>query len=147
AEIYDPADNKFLATEAMTAARKGHLAFRLPNNNQVLLIGGDAAGNTAELFTPWQGTFQRTGALPEGHSGAAATPMTIDGVLILAGGKDRTMAVQSSHVYRFATLKTDQESYAPGTTAIITGSGWVPGERVALLIQDLAGKQGNQRIS
>src|ERR1051326_450893 len=146
AEIYDPAANKFAATEPMTAARKGQLAFRLPNNNQVLLIGGDAAGNTAELFTPWQGTFQKTGGLPEGHSGAAATPMSIDGVLVLAGGKDRAVAVQSSHVYRFATLKTDQESYVPGATATITGTNWVPGERVTLQIQDVAGKQAGQKI-
>src|SRR5204862_1154964 len=71
AEVFDPATSKFSTAGAMTTARHGHLAFLLPNNNRVLLVGGDAAGSSAELFIPWRGSFQPTGSLQENHSEAA----------------------------------------------------------------------------
>ena len=37
---------------------------------------------------------------------------------------------------RFATLKTDKDDYAPGEPALITGSGWQPGEEVTLVFQE-----------
>ena len=39
-------------------------------------------------------------------------------------------------VYRFATIKTDKDDYAPGELAVITGSGWQPNEEVTLLFQE-----------
>ena len=39
-------------------------------------------------------------------------------------------------MYRFATIKTDKDDYAPGALAVITGSGWQPGEEVTLLFQE-----------
>ena len=71
------------------------------------MIGGDSAGNSAELFTPWRGQFAATGALPESHIGAAVSPVGDAGALVLAGGKNRGMDVNSARSYRFATLKTD----------------------------------------
>ena len=38
--------------------------------------------------------------------------------------------------YRFATIKTDKDDYAPGEFAVITGSGWQPNETVTLLFQE-----------
>ena len=39
-------------------------------------------------------------------------------------------------VYRFATIKTDKDDYAPGELAVITGSGWEPLEEVTLTFQE-----------
>jgi YDG domain len=53
-----------------------------------------------------------------------------DGLLLLAGGTGQ----RSGELFGFATVKTDKEDYAPGTTVTITGSGWQPGESVALVL-------------
>ena len=41
-----------------------------------------------------------------------------------------------AEVYRFATIKTDKDDYAPGELATITGSGWQANEEVTLLFQE-----------
>ena len=41
-----------------------------------------------------------------------------------------------AEVYRFATIKTDKDDYAPGELAMITGSGWQPNEEVTLFFQE-----------
>jgi hypothetical protein len=108
-EIFDPVTAKFSATAALTTARRGHLAFLLPNNNRVLLVGGDMARSSAELFTPWRGAFQPTGNLAEARSEAAGAPVGLDGALVLAGGRNRALHLDTSRLYRFATIRTDQQ--------------------------------------
>ena len=49
---------------------------------------------------------------------------------MVAGGSSQT----STELYSFATVKTDQSDYAPGTTVNITGTGWQPGETVTLTL-------------
>ena len=39
-------------------------------------------------------------------------------------------------VYRFATIRTDKDDYAPGERAVISGSAWQPGEVVTLIFQE-----------
>src|SRR5438128_10658947 len=60
-------------------------------------------------------------------SGAALTK--VDGRVLIAGGSSA-----SAELYGFATVKTDKADYPPGTTVNITGSGWQPGEIVALTL-------------
>src|SRR3989475_814288 len=141
AEIFDPAAGTFTTSaSALATARTGHLAFLLPHNNNVLIVGGTLNGvsiSSAELFTPWQGTFSATGSLSTARSNAAGSPMQQDGLLLVAGGKDAATppnALASTEVYGFATVKTDKSDYAPGTTVTITGSGWKPGETVTLTL-------------
>src|SRR5882724_1872826 len=141
AEIFDATAGTFTTSpSALTAARAGHLAFLLPHNNNVLIAGGTSNGvsiSSAELFTPWQGTFSATGSLSTARSNAAGSPMQQDGLLLVAGGKDAATppnALSITEVYGFATVKTDQADYAPGTIVIITGSGWQPGETVTLTL-------------
>jgi hypothetical protein len=58
-----------------------------------------------------------------------------DGLLLVAGGTDASSPAKTlagTELYGFATVKTDQSDYAPGTTVTITGSGWKPGETVTL---------------
>jgi hypothetical protein len=139
AEIYDPSAGTFSPVASTLAApRQGHLAFLLPHNNNVLIVGGTSAGvpvAASELFTPWQGTFAGTGALTTARSGAAGSAMQQDGLLLVAGGSDANgAALASSELYGFATVKTDQADYAPGSIVTITGSGWQPGETVTLTL-------------
>ena len=52
--------------------------------------------------------------------------------LCVRGGRRRERAEK----YRFATIKTDKDDYPPGQQALISGSGWQPGETVSLLFQE-----------
>jgi hypothetical protein len=158
AEIFDPATGSFTPTDStLTAARRNHLAFLLPHNNQVLIVGGLAGGNpvaTAEYFTPWDGSngtfcgatvcangYAGPAAMANAHASATGSALSFpasainrsgpgDGLLLVAGGSDQP----SAELFGFATVKTDRDDYAPGTTVAITGSGWQPYESVALVL-------------
>jgi hypothetical protein len=139
AEIFNPATGIFSAVASTLAtARQGHLAFLLAHNNNVLIVGGTSAGTSvasSELFTPWLGTFAATSSLSTPRSNAAGSAMQQDGLLLVAGGQDAATppnALASTELYGFATVKTDQADYAPGSIVTITGSGWKPGETVTL---------------
>ena len=141
AEIFDPSAGTFsLATSTLATRRHGHLAFLLPHNNNVLIVGGISFGApvaSSELFTPWQGTFSATSSLTTARSKATGSAMQQDGLLLIAGGKDAATppnALASMEFYGFATVKTDKGDYPPGTTVTITGSGWKPGETVTLTL-------------
>ena len=43
---------------------------------------------------------------------------------------------QAEYGYGYATVKTDRADYLPGQVVTISGSGWQPGERVALTISE-----------
>src|SRR6266581_2434773 len=133
AEFFDPAANNFNTAGSLATARSKHSAFLLPNNNEVLVVGGQSAGNdlaSAELYIPWQKAFQATGAMATPRSDATGAALTaVDGRLLIAGGSSA-----SAELYGFATVKTDKDDYAPGTTVTITGSGWQPGETVTLTL-------------
>lgn len=141
AEICDAGASAFTASNSSLAtARSGHQAFLLPNNNNVLIVGGTSNGSAtaaAEIFLPWGGTgtgiFQATGAMSTPRSAATGSRMQQRGLLWVAGGKDASgNALTSTEVYGFANVQTDQEKYAPGQFVTITGSGWQPGETVTL---------------
>jgi len=132
AEIYDAAANAFTpAPSNLSVPRTGHLAILLPNNNSVLILGGTSAGTdlaSAELYLPWTGNFQATAPMSVPRPGLTASPLSVDGVLMAAGGSN----LSSTELYGFATVKTDKADYAPGEIVTITGSGWQPGETVTL---------------
>jgi hypothetical protein len=160
AEIFDPATNAVTPTDnALSSPRQNHLAFLLPHNNQVLIVGGLAGGNpvaAAEYFTPWEGTngvfcvqaicasgYQGPAAPATARAWAAGSALSLaadattrtgpnDGLLVLAGGSGQ----KSAELFGFATVRTDREDYAPGTTVHITGSGWQPHESVALVLRE-----------
>ena len=58
-------------------------------------------------------------------------PAGDDGYAFVAGG-----GMPEGEAYAFVTLKTDKDDYAPGEPALITGSGWQPGEEVELVFQE-----------
>ena len=137
AEVYDPAVDSFSATTGgLATARQGHLAFRLPFNNQVLIVGGTSGGEptaSAELFAPWSDVFSDTGALSEARADAAGSPLSLDGRLLVAGGS----GLSTAELYGFATVKTDKADYAAGETVTISGSGWQPSETVNLRLTEV----------
>jgi hypothetical protein len=139
AEIFSPAAQTITAlTAQMNYARTGQLAFLLPNNNNVLLDGGTYGGtslSSAELYTPWTQAFSLTGSMLAARSqdaGGALSPLA-NGLLLMAGGND----LASAELYGFATVQTNAHDYAPGTPVQVTGSGWVPGETVNLVLHEL----------
>ncbi|HVG84376.1 MAG TPA: YDG domain-containing protein, partial [Vicinamibacterales bacterium] len=48
----------------------------------------------------------------------------------------RCGGAETAETYRYATIKTDKDDYAPGELAVITGSGWQSGEAVTLIFQE-----------
>jgi hypothetical protein len=144
AEIFDPAFQSFSAVDTpLSVARSGHTAVLLPNNGGVLLSGGSADGvaqQAADLFLPAEfpdpysygmGYFVPTLPMTAARSRAVAGPTPVEGYAFAMGGGSA-----DAEVYRFATIKTDKDDYAPGELAVITGSGWEPGEEVRLLFQE-----------
>ncbi len=144
AELFYPATQEFFPVDtALTQARAGHTAVLLPHNGAVLIAGGTASGapvNTTDLFLPtmfpdpytWSmGTFGPAEHLTHARSQAVSGPMGDDGYAFVAGG-----GAAEGEAYAFVTLKTDKDDYAPGQAALITGSGWHPGEEVTLVFQE-----------
>ena len=128
AEIFEPSSQIFEATTtSLSFARSGHAAVLLPNNNSVLIAGGSRNNvpvKTSDLFVPAEfpdpysygmGTFAQTGELLTPRARAIASPH-IEGYAVAMGG-----GAPEAEVYRFPTVKTDKDDYAPGTKAIITG--------------------------
>ena len=149
AEIYYPLNQSFSpAGTSLSQARSGHTALLLPGNGAVLIAGGTAAGEpgaprvpvtTSDWFQPalfpdpfsWgEGAFAATGPLAHARATAMIGPYG-EGYAFVSGGGS-TEAEQ----FHFATIKTDKEDYAPGEPALITGSGWQPGEEVTLVFQE-----------
>ena len=132
AEIYDRYSQSFsMAATQMSVGRQGHSAVLLPDNGGVLVAGGTSNGVAqagVDLFLPavfpdpfsyGEGEFASTGAMTAARAGAVAGPTSVEGYAFAAAG-----GAPDAEVYRFATIKTDKDDYAPGELAVITGSGW-----------------------
>src|SRR5688572_7339560 len=127
---------------SLSRTRSGHSAVLLRHNGGVLIAGGSsdtAAQVKADLFLPptfpdpfsyGDSSFVATGDMSEARVGSAAGN-AVEGYAFAAGG-----GAQSAEVYRFATVKTDKDDYAPGQTALITGTGWARNSTVTLLFQE-----------
>ena len=144
AEIFDPFTGAFTLTDTLlSVARSNHTAILLQHNAGVLIVGGTSNGLpqvASDLFLPAQfpdpfswgtGTFTATGGLNVPRSSAFGGATNGEGYAFVASG-----GAANAEVYRFATVKTDRDDYAPGERAVITGSGWQPGEAVKLLFQE-----------
>lgn len=144
-EVFDPVANTWsLAPSSLATARQGHLAFPLPHNANILVVGGTSGGtpqNGVELYCPWTGSVSATGAMASARSSAAGSALSngtptsqLDGILAVSGGSSGTGTLASAEVYGFAWVKTDAADYPPGTTVNITGGGWLPNETVTITL-------------
>ena len=144
AEIYNPFAQTFsLLTTAMSVPRRGHAAILLPDNASVLIGGGTSNGvaqSAVDLFLPAE--------FPD--------PFCVRHRPVRADRRDdrgprrrgddarrrrglchrRRRRRADAEVYRFATIRTDKDDYAPGELALITGTGWQPLETVRLRFQE-----------
>ncbi len=112
----------------------------MPSRRRSCTCRGKATGGSfvATACRPRRATWATGGALSVPASDTVRTGPA-DGLLLLAGGSataDATSPLKSAELYGFATIKTDKSDYAPGTTVTITGSGWQPGEWVALMLNE-----------
>ena len=144
AEIFYPAAGSFSPVSTqLTAPAHGHTAVMLPNNGSVMVVGGTSDGapqQGVDLFLPAEfpdpfsygdGQFAPTAPLSVARSNVIAGPTPTEGYAFAAGGGSNDF-----EQYRFATIKTDKDDYAPGQYAVITGTGWQPGEQVRLVFQE-----------
>src|ERR1051326_7174424 len=133
AELLNPVNNTVSVTSSLVLARHGHQALRLKNNNTVLIVGGasaNAQATTVEQYIPWQRTFKKIGP-----SSTSRTPVSLNGVRAQAtaasGGANTALGI--------ATIQTDRPDYSPGMAVKVTGSGWLPGETVSLVFDEING--------
>src|SRR5439155_6000546 len=147
AELYDPATGAFSPAGELSTARSGHLAFLLPNNNNVLVVGGSSRStplSSAELYVPdssaKSGSFRETGSLGSPRFRASGSALKQDGLLLVAG-------LDKGELYGFPTVKTDKDSYFPGTPLVVSGSGWEPGETVSLVLSESPKRHSDQILT
>jgi hypothetical protein len=156
-EIFDSSSAAFKpAGTSLANAREGHQAFLLPNNNNVLIVGGSFGGTVlasseslapqistsdgswsyidsarGNLNTPRAGT---SGSANQKNGPTSAVPQK-PGLVIVAGGTDASGApLASTEAYGYATVQSDQGDYPPGTNVKITGSGFQPNENVDITL-------------
>jgi hypothetical protein len=130
AEIFESGNGGIFPTGALHAPRSGHVAVLLPNNNQVLIAGGN--GTSAELYADWRNGFLVVpNAMVEARRGAVGGALPLHDLAFVGAGGSPT-----GEYFGYATVKTDRDDYWPGETVTITGSGWQPGETVTLKISE-----------
>ena len=139
AEIFSQWTNALRAVSGATP-KSGHIAALLPKNGSVLTMGG-TGGTAVDLLQPWgnnlAGAFIAGAPSTSDHSNGIAVPGSL-GALLGAGGTG--VSANSAELYWFPTIATDQPDYAPGTTVVMTGAGFQPGETVKLYMREWVSK-------
>lgn len=134
AELYDPAADTFLGTNAMTDGRANHAAVAL-SDGRVLVIGGgggargDSTLATVEIFAARQGSWEQASALTGARRGATATLLQ-DGRVLVTGGE----LVQGGSRRSLDTAEVfdpDADEWAPAGTMSCPRS-----EHAAVLLPD-----------
>ena len=91
-----------------------------------------AAVASAELYADWRDGFSTTpNPMSAARAGGIAGGLQPHEVAFVAGGGATT-----GEYYGYATVKTDRDDYWPGEPVTVSGSGWQPGETVALTISE-----------
>jgi hypothetical protein len=102
AELYDPLTNAFAATgNTLDDHGQGSTATRLPDG-KVLIVGGNGAPMSAELFDPATGVFSRAGSPSSPRAFHTATALS-DGRVLVAGGPGNSAEIYAPATNRFTT--------------------------------------------
>lgn len=137
-ELLDVQGNKMaFATNRLSVARWNHAAIVPPHNGNLILIGGqDGTGPVAatDILDPESFFSSPLPDLLTASSNLAAF-LGGTGKVCAAGGKGPKNPLSLIESSRHATVTSDRTDYAPNTTVTLTGTGWKPGEQVALTIR------------
>jgi len=135
AEIFSQWTSAFRVVTGATP-RNGHFAAMLPFNGGILATGG-TGGQAVDILQPWAnataGAFVAAAGSLSNHAGGFAAPVGL-GSLLTAGGQGASG--NTSELYWFPTIATDQSDYAPGSPVVMTGAGFRPTENVALHLHE-----------
>ena len=103
AELFNPADQSFAATGAMTTARELHTATLLPNASVLIAGGANTNGALAgvEIYTPSAATFAAASTgLNQARDSASAALLPSGAVLIMGGEDSSGTALASAELYQ-----------------------------------------------
>ena len=142
AEIFDPQTGRFTVDPAaMVVPRQGHSAILIPHNNTVLLVGGTTSGANGEtplaqteIYIPWRHEFRALGSLETARTGLAAVALQRAGKLAVAGGRNALTSQRSAEILTAPVITTDKLRYRASENIQFSGSGWAPGQAVAVSI-------------
>ncbi|MFZ5927342.1 MAG: tandem-95 repeat protein [Acidobacteriota bacterium] len=138
-EVLDPSTGRVAAAAPMDLPRRGHAALRVPDNNSVLIFGGTWKGEplaASGLYIPWRDAYEPMARLATAVTAAAGTALS--GKVVMAGGAARSATSGELYSAELPTIRTDKEDYAPGEWVNINGANWTPGNKVNLVVRDLA---------
>jgi hypothetical protein len=112
AELYDPSNDSFRLTGAMSAARMGQVAVPLDDGRVILAGGGD---DTIWSYDPVSGSFASAGRMLKPRAGVAAVKLQT-GVILFVGGA-HNICCDEWEDYASAELY-----YADGSRSLPSGS-------------------------
>jgi hypothetical protein len=137
AEIFDPGAQTFSFNfGSPTVPRSGHQAFVIPNNGNVLIVGGMSNGSATaqcELYT-FQGEFMPVGSTGTPRAHAAGIAIGPGKVLTAGGSNDAGVEARSGvNLGQFFVFELSFENNVSFTSSVgvsIMGSGFRAGEFV-----------------
>ncbi|UJR12486.1 hypothetical protein I4U23_016661 [Adineta vaga] len=97
-ELFNVTTLKFVRNGTLRETRTAHTATLL-NNEQVLFVGGDPATIATEIFDPTTFTTRYAANLSVARSYHSATLLGNSGQVLICGGKDSGVAVNSCEIY------------------------------------------------
>jgi hypothetical protein len=122
-------------TTPLHVGRWGHVALLLPDNQNLLVVGGQTADgptSSAELLDPDTYEFRLIPGLSAARvelSGSAG-----QGTALAVGGTTGLATLAAIEAYSYPTIVPDQPDYPPGTVVTLTGKNWLPDETVQIRI-------------
>ena len=145
AELFDPNTGTFIHTETPMRSARVLPTLRVLPDGKVKVVGGDTEG-TMEMYSPEENYFAARARVH--HDPAvrltqrdeyALSEISETNELLVTGGVDNADQVLQSSLLitgASASVTTDKVSYSPGETVTITGTGWLPGENVSMVIDE-----------
>src|SRR5439155_7493302 len=126
----------------MSIPRSGHTGAQLQDNGRVLIVGGTNGGQlvtTAEVYDPVSQAFLAVGSPAVGRQlfGSNFFGVPYTGGMLASGGQGANdLALASSELFSYPTLRTDKQDYPPGYTVRMIGEGWQPNEMIDILVHE-----------
>ena len=134
--FFDPDRNTWLAGASMSQARSAHAAVLIPNNGNVLLVGGSSEGtptDLTELYNPIENLIQQVGGLTEARRNIVVAPRGGEGVLLAIGGLGESGPVAVCGTLLAPTVTVARDFVIDPLHVQVSGSNWRAGSPVVKL--------------